>query len=328
MRIRGGAAYAAPFYVKVKPMERETLLSLLTGEIPLWPYLEEARRLREEHFGRRVETCAIVNAKSGRCPSDCRFCAQSAHWKTRAPEYPLLSEDELLRAAEAATRAGIDRFSLVTSGVRPSSGELERLARVVERVRREFPGLKLCASLGQLSLPELEMLRAAGLSRYHHNLETAESFYPRICSHQRWRDRYETALRVKEAGLSLCCGGIFGLGESEEQVLELAETLVELSPDSVPVNFLHPIPGTPLERARYLTPLKCLAILVALRLKLPRTQIRVCGGREYNLRELQVFVPLICDALMVGNYLTTRGRRLSDDRQMILDLGYTSGLKA
>ncbi|QJA05450.1 biotin synthase BioB [Thermosulfurimonas marina] len=308
-------------------MEKETLRGILSGKVPLWPYLEEARRLREEVFGSRVETCAIVNAKSGRCPSDCRFCAQSAHWQTEAPVYPLLSEDRLLRAVEEAARAGVDRFSFVTSGVRLSGRELERLLRVIARCRREFPGLKLCASLGTLGREELQALKEAGLSRYHHNLETAESFYPRICTTQRWRDRYETALRVKEVGLSLCCGGIFGLGEGPEEVLEFAETLAELSPDSVPVNFLHPIPGTPLAGANFLTPLKCLAILVVLRLSLPRTQIRVCGGREFNLRELQALVPLVCDALMVGNYLTTRGRRLSDDRRLIEDLGYTCGLK-
>jgi len=314
----------APF--SLRRVERSLFKEILSGRRPLWPCLEEARRLREEAFGRRVETCAIVNAKSGRCPSDCHFCAQSARWKTRAPVYPLLSEDDLLRAAEEAARAGVDRFSFVTSGVRLSASELERLLRVIERCRREFPELKLCASLGALGREELLALKEAGLSRYHHNLETAESFYPRICTTQRWRDRYETALRVKEVGLSLCCGGIFGLGEGPEEVLELADTLAELGPDSVPVNFLHPIPGTPLEGARHLTPLRCLSILVVLRLRLPWAQIRVCGGREYNLRELQAFVPLICDALMVGNYLTTRGRKLADDRQLIEDLGYTSSL--
>ena len=307
---------------------RDTLLRLLSGEEELWPHLEAARRIRERHFGKRVETCAIVNAKSGRCPSDCSFCAQSARWKTGAPEYPLLSPDELLRAAERAATSGVDRFSFVISGIRPSPPELERLLSVIERVRREFPDLSLCASLGQLEEDELSALKEAGLSRYHHNLETAESFYPRVSTVQRWRDRFDTVLRARRAGLSVCSGGIFGLGEGPEEVLELARALRELSVDSIPVNFLHPIPGTPLERARHLTPWKALAILVVLRFLFPETQIRVCGGREYNLRELQVLIPLVADSLMVGHYLTTRGRRLADDRQMILDLGYTCGLRA
>lgn len=269
-----------------------------------------------------------MNAKSGRCPSDCKFCAQSVHYRTGAPEYPLLPEDDLLAAAEAAARAGVDRFSFVVSGIRLTPREIDRLCEVLYRCRREFPELKLCASLGQLEEEELLSLREAGLSRYHHNLETAESFYPRICTTQSWRDRLETARRVKRVGLELCCGGIFGLGEGPEEVLSLAETLAGLAVDSVPVNFLQPIPGTPLEKARYLTPLKCLAILTVLRLSLPAAEIRVCGGREYNLRDLQALSLFPASALMVGNYLTTRGRKLSDDRRMIEDLGYTSGLKA
>ncbi len=312
----------------MEQLTREVLKEILSGERELWPYLEEARRIRETYFGKRVETCAIVNAKSGRCPSDCKFCAQSARYRTGAPEYPLLPEDELLAAAEAAARAGVDRFSFVVSGIRLTRQELDRLCEVLHRCRREFPELKLCASLGQLGEEELISLKEAGLSRYHHNLETAESFYPTICTTQAWRDRLETARRAKRVGLSLCCGGIFGLGEGPEEIISLAETLSALAADSVPVNFLHPIPGTPLENARYLTPFKCLAILTVLRFILPQAEIRVCGGREYNLRDLQALSLFPANALMVGNYLTTRGRNLSDDRQMIEDLGYTSGLRA
>ncbi len=300
--------------------------ALLSGKLPLWPYLEEARRVREATFGQEVETCAILNAKSGRCPSDCAFCAQSAHHRAKAPVYPLLSSDEILSAAEEAARAGIDRFSLVTSGISLSAREFERLLEVIREIRKRWPRLKLCASLGQLGGSELLALKEAGLSRYHHNLETAESLYPRICSTQSWRDRLRTAERVKEAGLSLCCGGIFGLGETPAQVLELAGTLASLSPDSIPVNFLHPIPGTPLEGAKNLTPLKCLAILCVLRFLLPEKEIRICGGREYNLRDLQALSLLPASALMVGHYLTTRGRDIADDRQMIEDLGYRSNL--
>ena len=154
---------------------RRELEALLAGRLPLWPYLEEARRVREAAFGREVETCAILNAKSGRCPSDCAFCAQSVHHRAKAPVYPLLSSEEILSAAEEAARAGIDRFSLVTSGIRLSAREFERLLEVIRKIRKRWPGLKLCASLGQLGRSELLALKEAGLSRYHHNLETAES---------------------------------------------------------------------------------------------------------------------------------------------------------
>jgi len=306
---------------------KEDVYALLEGQKEIWLYLELARRIREEHFGRFVETCAIVNAKSGLCPSDCHFCAQAACYQTGAPVYPLLSEEELLASAERASLVGINRFSFVTSGIKLNPREFDRLLETIRRVREEFPDLKLCASLGQLGWEELKALREAGVSRYHHNLETAKSFYPQICSRQSWKDRLATAIRAQETGLSLCCGGIFGLGESPEQIIEFIETLRILRVDSVPVNFLHPIPGTPLAKAKYLSPLKCLAILSLMRIFLPETEIRVCGGREYNLRDLQALALLPANALMVGNYLTTRGRKLSDDWQMIFDLGYSSTLK-
>ncbi len=302
-------------------------LEILEGKVEPWPWLEEARRIREQNFGLWVETCAIVNAKSGLCPSDCKFCAQSRFWSTKAKTYPLLSEEELLAKVALAAQSGIDRFSFVTSGISLSRKELRRLIKVIEKARSLYPQVELCASLGQLKEEALKALKEAGLSRYHHNLETAAAFYSQICTKQDWKARYETAYRVKEVGLSLCCGGIFGLGETSEHILELAKTLQRLEPDSVPINFLHPIPGTPLEKARYLTPMKCLRILIVFRLLLPKTAIRVCGGREYNLRDLQALCLLPANALMVGHYLTTKGRNLSHDYQMILDLGYRSHLR-
>ncbi len=307
-------------------IKQSQLKAILAGETPLLPWLEVARRVKEARFGKKIETCAIVNAKSGRCPSDCHFCAQAKEWATGAKIYPLLAEEELLRRAEEAAATGIDRFSFVTSGISLSTTELERLLRVIETLRERVPGLVLCASLGRLSRAQLAELKAAGLDRYHHNLETSEEFYPRICSRQLWRDRYQTILAAKEVGLSTCCGGIFGMGETDEDVLSLAGALKVLEVDSVPVNFLHPIPGTPLEGVKHLTPLKALRILIVLRLLLPGAEIRLCGGREYNLGDLQALSLYPASGLMVGNYLTTRGRDLAQDREMIRALGYTSGL--
>ena len=307
---------------------RKYLQNLIRGKADLFEALLEAKRLKEKHFGDFIETCAITNAKSGRCASDCKFCAQSSFYHTDAPVYPLLSKEELISRAERAYNSGINRFSFVTSGIRLTAEEFENLLEVIREVKIRYPELSLCASLGQLEKEELLALKEAGLSRYHHNLESARSFYPQISTRQRWEDRLKTAQWVKEVGLSLCCGGIFGLGEREEHVLEFAGTLKELAPDSVPVNFLHPISGTPLEGASYLTPIKALSILCVLRFLLPETSIRVCGGREYNLRDLQALALLPADSLMVGNYLTTSGRDLAKDRQMIIDLGYRSTLKA
>jgi len=307
---------------------KEKLLHILKASPEeLYPLLTQAFKLKVKNFGNFIETCAIVNAKSGLCPSDCKFCAQSARFNVKVKTYPLLEEGELYAAALKAYERGINRFSFVISGISPTKEDLKAIGRVIEKLKAKNERFKVCASLGQLRREELKFLKECGLDRYHHNLETSREFYPKIATQQRWEDRLKTVERAKEVGLSTCCGGIFGLGESDEDVVSLAKTLKELQVDSVPVNFLHPIKGTPLEGANYLTPLKCLKILTALRFAMPKAQIRVCGGREYNLRELQPLALLPVDSLMVGNYLTTKGRSLKDDAQMIKDLGFKTTLK-
>ncbi len=306
---------------------KKYLKSLLEERADLFKALVEAKKLKERFFGKHIETCAILNAKSGRCASDCKFCAQSIFYNTKAPTYPLLAREELIKKAREAFQKGIERFSFVTSGVCLSKKEFLEILQVISHLKEVFPDLKLCASLGQLDKERLKALKEAGLDRYHHNLECAPSFYTSICSQQSWKDRYRIALYTKEVGLSLCCGGIFGLGESTDHILEFIEVLKNLTPDSIPVNFLHPIAGTPLEGASYLTPKKALAILCVLRFALPETSLRVCGGREYNLRDLQALSLLPANALMVGNYLTTTGRNIEADKQMILDLGYQTSLR-
>ncbi len=307
-------------------MNKERYIEILEGGEEILLLLNEAKKIKESVFGKKIETCAIVNAKSGLCPSDCKFCAQSSFWNTNIKTYPLLSEKELLSRIAKAYEFGIDRFSIVTSGIRPTKEEFKNILKVIEKARSLYSEIKLCASLGQLDKDSLKALKNAGLSRYHHNLETARSFYKKICTKQKWESRYKTAMNVKEIELSLCCGGIFGLGEKSKHIIEFAQTLKEISPDSIPVNFLHPIPGTPLEKANYLTPQKCLRILIVLRLLLPDKAIRICGGREYNLRDLQAFALFPANALMVGDYLTTKGRNLLNDALMIKDLGYESNL--
>jgi biotin synthase len=281
-----------------------------------------ANRVRHRHKGKTVDLCAIINAKSGRCSEDCTFCAQSSHYPARTRTYPLLSESELLEAAGRAGSLGAARFSLVTSGrslLNPK--ELDRICRVVSRLA-EKEKISPCASLGLLT-PELAgSLKKAGLVRYHHNLETGPRHYPSICTTHSFSDRLTTLHIAREAGFSLCSGGIFGLGESPNDRVEMAFILKKMRVDSVPLNFLNPIPGTPLASQPPLSPLEILKSIALFRLILPKADLRTCGGREKGLRTLQPLMYLAgCNGTMVGNYLTTEGRSPAVDIQEIRDLG-------
>jgi biotin synthase len=280
-----------------------------------------ASRLRDHYHGRGVKLCAIVNAKSGRCPEDCAFCAQSAHHQTEIGGYSLMHPDEILLKAQEAKAMGARRFAIVTSGTALSTEELDDAVRAIRLIKDEA-GLIPCASLGMLTKEAALRLKEAGLNRYHHNLETACSFFPQICNTHAYEEDLDTLRQAKEAGLQVCSGGIFGLGESPEQRLELAYTLKEQLVDSVALNFLVPIAGTPLEKAAPLTPREHLRFVALFRFILPDTDIRICGGREYGLRDLH---PLVfwagASGIMIGNYLTTKGRDHQADMQMIQDLG-------
>lgn len=300
------------------PLEAEEGLRLF--ELPLADLMWGASRVREHFFGRGVKLCAIVNAKSGRCPEDCAFCAQSAHHRAKIQVYPLMSPEEILRRAKEAEAMGARRFSIVTSGRSPSERELDRIAEAVAAIRKET-SLIPCASLGLLDLGKAQRLREAGLECYHHNLETARSFFPHICTTHPYEDDIETLRVAQDAGLEVCSGGIFGLGESRQQRVELALTLRELGVKSIALNFLHPIPGTKLERQRPLPPAELLRSVAVFRLMLPDRDIRICGGRAFGLRDLHpLVIPAGANGLMIGNYLTTRGRNYKDDLQMLKDL--------
>lgn len=280
----------------------------------------EASRIRESSFGNKVALCAIINAKSGLCPENCSFCAQSSHHSTGAALYPLLEEDTIVSQARAAAADGAVCYGIVTSGSGISAGEeLDRLCSAIRRIRGEgivSPG----ASLGSINLETALRLKEAGLVTYHHNLETSRSFFPSICSTHDYEEDVSTVRCAKKAGLRVCSGGIFGLGESMDQRLEMAITLRELAVDSVPINFLDPVQGTPLEGFDELTPMECLHIIALYRFMLPAARLTVCGGRVKNLRELQSWIFLAgADGLMTGNYLTKEGRRPDADRQMVLD---------
>jgi len=289
-------------------------------------YLYIAFKLRYLFYKDKVETCAIANVKSGKCSSDCKFCAQASIYNIPIRTYPLLDKETLYRQAKKAFSHGIDRFSFVASGIKLSKKDTVTLGKVIEQLKKENSSLKICASLGQISKQQFIFLKESGLDRYHHNLETSKYFYPFISTKQRWEDRYKTIILAKEAGLSVCSGGIFGIGETKEDIYFLIETLKKAEVDSIPINFLHPVKGTPLENAKNLTPLKCLKILIAFRIAIPKTQIRICGGRQLNLKQLQPLALFVADSIMVGDYLTTKGRDLIEDLNMINQLDFEVNL--
>jgi biotin synthase len=281
-----------------------------------------ANRVREEFNGNEIDLCSLLNAKSGRCPEDCGFCAQSAHYKTEALVYPMMDTNRIVEEAKKAQRKGTGRFCLITSGRELNDEEFETILRALDRIRRETT-LDLDCSLGTLSKERAESLKKVGVTRYNHNVETAESHFPQICSTHSFRDRVKNIEVLKEQGFSICCGGIIGLGESPQQRLELAFSLRQLGIDCIPFNILNPRPGTPLEHSESIPPMEIIKTISLFRLVLPKGTIKIAGGREANLRDLQSLALLAgANGLIVGNYLTTPGRNAEDDFRMIKDLGF------
>lgn len=291
-------------------------------EVDLYDLLYTANRIREKNFGNVIKFCSIVNAKSGRCSEDCRFCSQSAHYKTNAPKYNLKEPEEILSAAVSAEKNGAKRFGIITSGAGiDNEKEWNKLYRTIDLLR-EKTSLIVDASLGIVSYKHAVELKKRGLTRYHHNLETSPSFFGKICTTHNYEDKFSTVEAVKSAGLELCCGGIFGLGENWEDRIDLAFILRDIRPNAVPINFLNPIAGTPMENNNFLTAQDCLRIIAIYRLIMPEMDISVCGGREKNLADMQSWMYYAgANASMLGNYLTTSGRDAREDVDMLERLG-------
>lgn len=309
-----------PTKPKISQKQAERLFD--TPDEHLLALLDAANRLRRERFGRGVDLCSCINAKSGNCPEDCRFCAQSVRHESNTKIHPLLSENEILANARKMAAAGAHRFCIVVSGRRlKGSAERTRVLKNIEKIRKTT-SLHTCASLGFLEPDWARRLAAAGLERYHHNLESAPSFYPQVCTTHPIERRIETLHTASDAGLEVCSGGIWGLGETPAQRIEMALTLRGLPVMSVPINLLNPIPGTPLENQPPESPLDHLKMVAVYRLILPEAEIRFAGGREANLRQLMPLGLLAgANGLMIGNYLTTRGRDIGKDMEMLADLG-------
>jgi biotin synthase len=301
--------------------EEALYLSTISGS-DIFNLYASANKIREYFRGNKVGLCAIVNAKSGACLEDCSFCAQSSRSKAKIQIYSLLSKELILQKAIEASESGIKRFSIVTSGRKVSEKDLLKIADMTSEIRNL--GLLPCASLGLLKEDELLILKEAGLARYHHNLETSERFFSQICTTHGHRDKIETINAAKSAGLSLCSGGIFGMGETWEDRIDMALSLRELDVDSVPVNFLIPIKGTALGNIDLLHPFEALKIVSLYRYILPQKEIRICGGRLQILGEFNSMIFLAgADGMITGNCLTTIGRSPEDDLKLIKIYGLT-----
>lgn len=281
-----------------------------------------ANGIREHFKGNKVKFCSIVNAKSGKCSENCIFCSQSAHHKTKVDEYPLISSGEMYKSAERSKESGATCFGIVTAGKGiGSEQEIDEICDAVSNISKKLK-MDHCTSIGMLTEAQLKRLKSAGLRKFHHNLEAAESFFSNVCTTHRFEDRVDTVKSAKEAGLRVCCGGIFGLGETLEQRVELAFQLKELDPESVPINILNPIKGTRAEKLPVMEPLESLRLLATYRFVLPDKDIGIFGGRELSLGSLQPLMFIAgANMTLLGNYLTTAGNTPEQDIRMITDLG-------
>jgi biotin synthase len=299
----------------------EGLAVLRSPDEQLLELLAAAYRVRYRWFGNRVHLNLLINAKSGWCGEDCGYCSQSRTSRAGISRYGLLDPDEIVAGARAAVERRAGTYCIVISGRGPTDGEIEQLAKVVARIKGECP-LKVCASVGLLTPAQARRLKDCGVDRVNHNLNTSERFYPRICSTHTYQERLDTLRAVREAGLEICSGGIVGMGEEDTDIVDLALRLGGLRVEAVPINFLIPIPGTPLAGVGRLDPRYCLKVLALARLANPRAELRIAGGRELHLGSLQPLGLYAANSIFVGDYLTTKGQAPEDDYRMIADLGF------
>jgi biotin synthase len=304
------------------PTRAEALAVLRAPDGALRDMLLAAFRVRERYFGRRVKLCMLRNARSGLCPEDCHYCSQSAISTAAIDTYRLLPQETLLAGARAAVERGARRYCMVTSGRGPSARDVEHFATATRAIKHAFPTLEICVSLGLMDEEQARELKAAGVGWVNHNLNTSERFHPEICTTHTYADRLRTVRAVQRAGLSTCCGGIVGMGERDEDVVDLAFALRELGVDSLPVNFLHPIDGTPLAGSPSVTAARGLKALCLFRFTNPRSEIRAAGGRERNLGAWQALALYPANSIFIEGYLTTAGLAAEPTHRMVQDLGF------
>ena len=302
--------------------ESDALSVLQSPDDDLMDVLAAAYRVRRQFFGNTVQLYFLMNAKSGLCPEDCGYCSQSKVSQAPVPKYNILQRDKLMAAAKLAAERKAKTYCLVISARGPNEREMRAVEEVVPEIKAKY-GLKVCACLGLLSEQQAQRLKASGVDRVNHNLNTSERFYAEVCSTHTHADRVETLQHVRNAGMEMCSGGIIGMGESDQDVVAMAIQLRDLGVQSIPLNFLNSIEGTPLEAANRLTPAYCLKALAMFRLVNPDREIRIAGGREIHLRSLQPLGLYPANSIFVGDYLTTSGQPPEEDYRMIEDMGFT-----
>lgn len=301
---------------------REEALSILRAPDDDVPALIAAGfRIRQKFFGRTVQLYFLMSAKSGLCPEDCHYCSQSKISDAEIPKYNMLKRDDLLEAARLAAERGAKTYCLVISARGPNERELSAVEQIVPEIKEKY-GLDICACLGLLDQSQADRLKACGVDRVNHNLNTSEEYYEDICTTHTYADRVQTLQHVKDAGMEMCSGGIIGMGERPEDIVSMAFDLRELGVQSIPLNFLNSIEGTPLEGRSDLTPNDCLKALTMFRFVNPDRELRISGGREIHLRSLQPMGLYVANSLFVGDYLTTKGQAPQEDYDMIRDLGF------
>lgn len=299
-------------------LSKEELLKLYNMD------LEELLELSSKYVKDTVEFCSIVNARNGKCSQNCKYCAQSSYYRTDIESYPLISVEDVIKAAEESRENKADRFAIVTSGKTPDEEDFDKILEMIKALNK-VEGIKSCASIGILNEEQAKALADAGLKRFHHNINTAESYYPSVCTTHTWQDRLNTCKLVKKYGMELCCGVILGMGESIEQRVEMAIELAEIEPDSIPINILMPIPETPFEN--YYDKIdeeNILRTLAVFKIANPNSILRFCGGRMRLSEENQEKALKTCvEGILIGNYLTTLGKEPHEDIETIAKLGKT-----
>lgn len=299
----------------------EALSILESADTELLDVLSAAYRVRRQHFGHQVQLYFLMNAKSGLCPEDCSYCSQSRDSQAEIPRYNLLTREKLLEGARLAKERQSRTYCIVISARGPNEREIRAMEELVPQIKQEY-GLHICACLGLLDADQAQRLKACGVDRVNHNLNTSPEHYAEICSTHTYADRVETLRHVREAGLEICSGGIIGMGESPRDIVRLAQELRDQGAHSIPLNFLIAIDGTPLEQRDDLTPRHCLRALAMFRLVNPTSELRIAGGREPHLGSMQCLGLYPANSIFVGDYLTTAGQAPEDDYRMIRELGF------
>lgn len=303
-------------------LTREDALAVLrSSDLELLDLVAACYQVRYRHWGNTVQLYFLMNAKSGICPEDCGYCSQSKVSKADIPVYNLISESKLLDAAKVCAERGASTYCLVISARGPTERELQAVEQIVPKIKAQY-GLNVCACLGLLTEEQAQRLKACGVDKVNHNLNTSERFYSEICTTHTFNDRMETLRAVRSAGMELCSGGIIGMGEADADVVEMAFSLREMNVESIPLNFLNSIDGTPLATSHRLNPRYCLKALCMMRLVNPAAEIRIAGGREMHLGSLQALGLYVANSIFVGDYLTTKGQAPEADYRMIEEMGF------